>query len=530
VISEAEAYDYVVVGAGSAGCVVAARLSENPDVTVALVEAGPPSIGRLFEIPRLHTLQYKTSHDWDFATEREPGLGGRRAYLPRGRGVGGTGAMNSMLYVRGNPADYDGWRDAGADGWSYEDVLPWFRKSEDNERGESRYHGVGGPLTVSDARSVHPLLEAWVAAAHEAGHPTSDDFNGETQEGVGLYQVNQRNGLRCSSAVALLRPAASRPNLTVLSSTLTRRVVLDRGLRAIGVEVDHDGTTRTIEVRGEVIVSAGAYQSPQILMLSGIGRPDELRAAGVESSVDLDEVGRNLQDHAGLFVSYRSSTPQMLGPDISAEEELLRREGQGPLVWNEAGAFLRSTQANHVPDLQFHAALGRFKDEGLAPGQHDAISFGPYVARPASRGMVQLRNALPQAKPRITHNFLVEDVDRVVLREGLRTALEIARQPALREHLPDLDEAIADGTAPASDRDADLDTFMCEAAFSFFHPCGTCAIGPVVDPELRVRGVDGVRVADASVMPRLITGNTNAPTMMIGERAAAFISGSDVPA
>ncbi len=517
-----ETYDYVVIGAGSAGCVIAARLSEDPGARVALIEAGPPSVGRLFEIPRLHTLQYKTSYDWDFITEPEPGLGRRRAYLPRGRGVGGTGAMNSMLYVRGNVQDYDGWRDLGADGWGYEDVLPWFRLSEDNERGESRYHGVGGLLRVSDGRSVHPLLEGWIAAAREAGHPPTDDFNGVRQEGVGLYQVTQRDGLRCSSAVAFLQPALERSNLTVLSSTLVHRIVFD-GSRAVGVDVERDGVVRFIEARGEIVVSAGAYQSPQVLMLSGVGPAGDLRAAGIEPVVDLPEVGRNLQDHAGLLVSYRSSIPQMLPPDTREEEERLRREGHGALTWNEGGAFLRSSYASDVPDLQFHAALGRFKDEGLAAGMHDAISFGPYVARPASRGHVQLRNALPQAKPRVTHNYLVEEQDRLELRDGLRMALEISRQPSLREYLPDLDAAIADGTAPASDRDEDLDGFMQRAVFSFFHPCGTCAIGSVVDPELRVNGVEGVRVADASVMPRLITGNTNAPTMMIGERAAAFM-------
>jgi choline dehydrogenase-like flavoprotein len=524
-VSQAEAYDYIVIGAGSAGCVVAARLSEDPSVSVAVIEAGPPSVGRLFEIPLLHTAQYKTSYDWDFLTEPEPGLNGRRAYLPRGRGVGGTGAMNSMLYVRGNAADYDGWRDLGADGWGYEDVLPWFCRSEDNERGENRYHGIGGPLTVSDGRSVHPLLEAWVAAAQEAGHPATDDFNGEQQEGVGIYQVTQRDGVRCSSAVAFLRPAEERPNLTVLSSTLVHRIVFD-GTRAVAVEVEHEGVTRTIGLRGEVVVSAGTYQSPQVLLLSGIGPADDLRSVGIEPVVDLPGVGQNLQDHPGLLVSYRSSTPQLLGPDTSAEEQQLRSEGYGPMVWNEGGAFLRSSRCTSAaPDLQFHAALGRFKDEGLAPPKHDAISFGPYVARPASRGSVRLRNRLPQAKPRILHNFLVEEEDRLVLRDGLRMALEIARQPALRRHLPDLDEAIADGTAPKSDSDADLDAFMRASVFSFFHPCGTCAIGDVVDAELRVRGVEGVRVADASAIPRLITGNTNVPTMMIGERAAAFVSG-----
>lgn len=521
--SQAEASDYVVIGAGSAGCIVASRLSEDPDVTVALVEAGAPSVGRLFEIPAVYGQQYKTTHDWDFLSEPEPGLNGRRTYLPRGRGVGGTGAMNSMLYVRGNAWDYDHWRELGADGWGYADVLPYFKRSEDNERGENAYHGVGGPLTVSDARSVHPLLSGWCEAAVDAGHPETDDFNGVQQEGVGIHQVTQRDGLRCSSYVAFLKPALERPNLTVLSSTLVRRVVLD-GTRVTGVEVESGGNIRTIGVHGEVIVSAGAYQTPQILLLSGIGPADELRAAGIEPLVDLPDVGRNLQDHAGMLVSYRTTTPQ-LDLDTSALEEELRRDGTGPMTWNEGGAFVFSSRPAPAPDLQFHAALGRFKDEGLAPQFADvmSLSFGPYVARPASRGTVTLRNALPHAKPRILHNFLAEEDDRARLRDGLRMALEVAEQPALAGHIPDRAAAIADGTAPASSDDADLDAFMRAAVFSFFHPCGSCAIGPVLDPELRVRGVDGLRVADASAMPTLVTGNTNAPTMMIGERAAEFV-------
>jgi choline dehydrogenase-like flavoprotein len=523
VSSRAEAYDYVVIGAGSAGCIVASRLSEDPDVSVALVEAGPPSVGRLFEIPALYGQQYKTTHDWDFLSEPEPGLDVRRTYLPRGRGVGGTGAMNSMLYVRGNPWDFDHWRDLGADGWGYQDVLPFFKRSEDNERGENAYHAVGGPLTVSDARSVHPLLSGWVDAVQQAGHPATEDFNGVQQEGVGMYQVTQRDGLRCSSAIAFLKPAAERPNLTVLSSTLVHRIVLE-GTRVTGVCIETGGQVRTIGVRGEVVVSAGAYQSPQILLLSGIGPADELLAVGVEPIVDLPEVGRNLQDHAGMLVSYRTSTPQ-LRPDTSALEEQLRRDGEGPMVWNEGGAFLYSAIPAPAPDLQFHAALGRFKDEGLAPQFRDvmSLSFGPYVARPLSRGQVSLRNALPQAKPRILHNFLVEQDDRARLRDGLRMALEIAEQPALAAHLPDRAAAIADGTAPASASDEDLDAYMRAAVFSFFHPCGSCALGTVLDPELRVHGVEGLRVADASAMPTLVTGNTNAPTMMIGERAAEFV-------
>lgn len=521
-----ERYDYVVVGAGSAGCAVAGRLSEDPAVRVALIEAGPPATGRLFEIPALFSRQLKSAYDWDFQTEPEPALGGRRCYLPRGRVVGGTSAMNTMLYVRGGRADYDGWRTLGADGWGYDDVLPFFRRSEDNERGEDAFHGVGGPLAVSDARSLHPLLHAWVEAAREAGHAANADFNGAEQEGVGVYQVTQRDGLRCSSAAAFLEPASRRPNLVVLHSTLALRIVW-RGTRAVGLELDHLGERRTIGVTGELILSAGAYQSPHLLLLSGVGPAQELRAAGVEVVVDLPEVGRNLQDHAGSLLAFPSVTPHLLAGDTAREEERLRREGDGPMVWNEVGGFVRSRPELDVPDLQLHAALGLSYEEGLGPANACGISFGPYVARPESRGWVRLRTREPYAKPRIQHNFLVEERDRAALRDGVRVCLEIARQPALADHLVDASGAVAAGLVPASDGDAAIDDFIGRTAFAFYHPCGTCAIGTVTDPELRVHGVEGVRVADAAVMPRLIGGNTNAPAIMIGERAAAFVRGGE---
>src|SRR5882757_7831674 len=296
--SAAESFDYLVVGSGSAGCAVAARLSEDPDVRVALVEAGPPAKGRLFEIPALFSQQLKTAYDWDFETEPEAHLGGRRAYLPRGRVVGGTSSMNTMLYVRGHRYDYDTWRDLGNKGWGYSDVLDFFKKSEDNQRGADEFHGVGGPLTVSDPASVHPLLDAWVEAAQESGHPLNPDFNGAEQEGVGHYQVTQRRGLRCSSAVAFLEPAAHRPNLTVLTSTLALRVMFD-GNRATGLEVDRLGDVRTIRVEREIVLSLGAYNSPHLLLQSGVGPADELRAAGIAPRFDLPDVGRNMQDPAG---------------------------------------------------------------------------------------------------------------------------------------------------------------------------------------------------------------------------------------
>jgi choline dehydrogenase-like flavoprotein len=519
-----EVYDYIVIGAGSAGCAAAGRLSEDPDVRVAVVEAGPPSVGRLFEVPALFARQLKSAYDWDFQTEPEPALRGRRSYLPRGRVVGGTSAMNTMLYVRGNAADYDAWAADNAPGWGYEDVLPFFLRSEDNERGRSEFHGTGGPLAVSDARSVHPLLRAWVVAAEQAGFPATDDFNGREQEGVGIYQVTQRDGLRCSSARAFLEPAHVRGNLELLHSTLALRIVWD-GERAVGVEVDRAGEVRTIYADAEVILSAGAYQSPHLLLLSGVGPADELHAAGIEVIADLPWVGRNLQDHAGSMLALPTTTEHpLLGGDTSAEEERLYRDGDGPMTWTEVGGFVRSRPELEAPDLQFHAALGLSLDEGLGPSGRSGISFGPYVARPASRGWVRLRTPEPYSKPRIQHNFLVEESDRTALRDGLRLALEIARQPALREHLTDLSKAQSEGLMPGSDSDQAIDEFVQRSAFAFYHPCGTCAIGDVVDPMLRVRGVDGLRVADASVMPRLITGNTNAPAIMIGERAAHAIS------
>jgi choline dehydrogenase len=518
-----EAYDYIVVGAGSAGCVVAARLSEDPGTRVAVIEAGPPAKGRLFDVPALFPRQLKSAYDWDFESEPEPRLNRRRNYLPRGRMVGGTGSMNSMLYVRGNRADYDAWPDLGAPGWSFDDVLPFFRRSEDNERGEDEFHAVGGPLRVSDARSVHPLLEAWVEAAKQAGHPASADFNGADQEGVGLYQVTQRDGLRWSPAKAFLEPALARPNLDLFHSTLALRIVWE-GTRAIGMEVDHLSETRIVYAEREIVLAAGAYQSPHLLLLSGVGPADELREAGVEPRVDLPGVGRNLHDHAGSLLALPTITPHLLSGDTSAEEQELLSQGQGPMIWNEAGAFLRSNPSLEAPDLQFHSVLGVSYDEGLGPATRHGISFGPYVARPRSRGWVKLRTCEPYSKPRIQHNFLADESDRIRLRDGIRLGLEIARQSALATHLADTGDAAKQGFIPESESDQAIDEFLARTTFAFYHPVGSCAMGSVTDPMLRVRGVEGVRVADTSVMPQVPTGNTNAPAIMIGERAAHVIA------
>jgi choline dehydrogenase len=517
-----KAFDYVVVGGGSAGCVVAARLSENPDVRVALLEAGRSDESKLFEIPAMFALQQKTSFDWDFLTEPEPALGARRAYLPRGRVLGGTSSMNTMVYTRGNAHDYDGWATMGFDGWSYADVLKYFRKSEANERGENPYHGADGPLAVSDARSVHPLLTAWVHAGQELGYPLNADFNGATQDGVGIYQMTQRNGLRCSASTAYLKPAADRPNLEILLDAYALRVLIDKGV-ATGVEVDHRGVPRTITAEREVIVSCGAYQSPQLLMLSGIGPADHLASVGVEPRLDLPGVGENLQDHPGCYLSYISGTPVPNVLDNPEDEATLRDRGEGPLTWTEAGGFLHTRDDAATPDVQFHVALGMYLDEGLSPAFASALTFGPYVTQPKSRGRLSLRSSVPYAKPRILHNYLSEPDDWATMREGIRMAMKMSRQPALKAHLRDHSRAIAAGLIPDSDTDATIDEYMRTHAMSFYHPAGTCAMGAVVDAKLRVHGVDRLRVADTSIMPQLIAGNTNAAAMMIGERAASLI-------
>jgi choline dehydrogenase-like flavoprotein len=516
-----ESYDYVVVGAGSAGCAAAGRLAELSGARVAVVEAGPPASGRLFEIPTLFSQQLKSAFDWDYQTEPEPKLGGRRTNLPRGRAVGGTSSMNTMAYVRGNRWDYDNWNALGNEGWSYEDVLPFFKRSEDNQRGADDFHAVDGPLTVSDARSVHPLLEAWMDAGVEAGHRRNEDFNGSEQEGIGLYQTTQRDGLRCSSAVAFVEPAGD--NLTVLHSTLALRICWD-GDRAVALEVDHAGKVREIGIDGELVISSGAYNSPHLLLQSGVGDPDELAAAGVAPVHSVPEVGKNLRDHIGCFLSFLSDEQPMLGADTSAEEARLREQGDGPMAWCEGGAFLKSSEDIEVPDIQMHCALGITRDEGLAAPLDHGVSWGPYVARSTSLGSVEIRHSHPYAKPRIRHNYLSDPEERRLLRRGLRMAMELAGQKAVADHLrTDLTGSAQIGLAPRGESDEALDEFISANSFSFYHPMGTCGMGHVVDAKLRVNGLANVRVADTSVMPAMPTGNLNAPAIMIGERVADFI-------
>jgi choline dehydrogenase len=522
-------HDYIIVGAGSAGCVLAARLSEDPDVSVLLVEAGPADTCDNIHIPLGVTALGHSAMDWDYSTGCEEHCDGRRVHLPRGRTLGGSSSTNAMVYIRGNAADYDGWRDAGCAGWGFDDLLPYFKRAEDNELGGSELHGAGGPLTVSEGRSRNPMMEAFVQAGEQAGLSRNQDFNGVAQDGVGHYQLTQRGGRRCSAAVAYLHPAIERPNLTVETDLQIERVVFE-GLRAVGVEGTRTGETLRFEAAREVILAGGAYNSPQLLMLSGIGPSEHLASRLVEPILDRHMVGRNLQDHVNVWGLWRSNEPVSLATAMAPEEidanvAAFEEHGTGPLTSNvaEAGAFARTSAELDAPDLQLHAIPAILSEDppfGLA--EH-GFSLGVCLLTPSSVGHLYLISPEPTGKPLIYHNYLETEEDRARMEAGLELVMEIAGQPALSGYCAHAEQL------PASGTQADRRAFIRRHAQTLYHPVGTCAMGAdedsVVDLELRVRGVEALRVVDASVMPAVPRGNTNAPTIAIAERAADLIRG-----
>jgi choline dehydrogenase len=513
-----ERFDYVIVGAGSAGCVLAARLTEDPDVRVLLLEAGPPDVKENVHVPLGYLQLAKTDVDWDYSTAPEPFCNGRRVYLPRGRVLGGSSSMNAMIYIRGNPRDYDAW---GVPGWGWDDLLPYFKRAEDSHRGASEWHGAGGPLTVSASRSNNPMMDAWVEAGAQAGLPVNDDFNGPEQEGVGKYDLTQRDGMRCSAAVAYLHPAMERPNLVVLPYALVQRVRFE-GTRAVGVDVERFGETASYGAEREVLLCGGAYNSPQLLQLSGVGPAEHLMLREVEVVLDQPAVGENLSDHPAVTTVWTTPEPVSLLVALEpAALEEFQTDQSGPLTSNlaEAGGFARVDAGAPAPDVQFHAVPVQIVDEGLSDPEEHGIWISPCLLTPESRGSVRLASSDPTAKPVIRHNYYAAESDMQRQMAAMRLLLEIAGQPALRPYCAE------PFTVPGSESDDDLREHVARHTTTLYHPVGTCAMGSVVDADLRVQGLEGLRVVDASVMPVVPRGNTNAPVIALAERAADLIAG-----
>ncbi len=523
-------YDYVIVGAGSAGCVLANRLSANPANRVLLLEAGGRDWHPFIHMPAgLAKLVNNRRVNWNYTTEPEANLDGRRLWWPRGKVLGGSSSINAMCYTRGVARDYDEWAQATGDPrWAWSNVLEVFKRSEANMRGADAFHGADGALSVADLRHHNPLSAVFLAAAASAGHPRNDDFNAAEQSGFGLYQVTQKNGARCSSAAAFLAPARARRNLSVRTHALTTRVLLD-GTRAAGVEYRHRGRIERAEA-GCVILAGGAINSPQLLMLSGIGAADALRAHGIDAAHDLAGVGANLQDHLDICTLVRSTqaiTYDRTSDVAVALRFLLRRDGIGSSNIAEAGGFLRSRHAGDERcDLQFHFVPALLDDHGRRRLDGFGYTVHACFLRPRSRGTIRLRSADPAMPPAIHANYLgdAEGFDLKMMVEAARVSRGILAQAPFA---PFRGEEIFPGDGAGSD--ADLIAFIRRKAETIYHPVGTCRMGnddaAVVDSELRVRGIDGLRVVDASIMPNLVSGNTNAPTIMIAERASDLLLG-----
>ena len=533
-------FDYVIVGGGSAGATLAARLSEDQNTTVCLLEAGGDGKDILIRAPVGVAVMLPGRgkiNNWAFETVPQAGLNGRRGYQPRGKALGGSSAINAMLYVRGHRSDYDDWASLGCDGWSYQDVLPYFIRAEANQRGADQWHGGSGPLQVSDQQTPRPVSHAFIRAAAECQLPENNDFNGLEQEGVGLYQVTQfhtpqRNGERCSAAAAYLHPNAGRRNLTILLKAHVTRLEFE-GRRAIAVRYRQRGADKRVEAGREIILCGGAFASPQLLQLSGVGRRDDLRRHGIAVMHELPGVGQNLRDHLDFTLAYKSKDSDMFGIGVAGAASLVRhirqwrKDGTGLVAspFAEAGAFLKTEPGLTRPDVQLHFVVSLVDDH--ARKMHLGYGFSCHVCvlRPRSVGEVFLQSADPMAAPGIDPRFLSDPDDLSVLIKGAKITRTILEAPALARYRHQ-EVHTKDGMS-----DAEWETYIRSRADTIYHPVGTCKMGvddmAVVDPQLRVRGLEGLRVVDASVFPTLIGGNTNGPTIMVAEKAADLISGTN---
>lgn len=518
-------FDYVIVGGGSAGCVLANRLSESGRFRVLLLEAGGEDRNLWIHVPIGYAKLFRDRrHNWLFESEPEPELMGRRIVQPRGKVLGGSSSINGLVYIRGQKEDFDHWRQLGHVGWSHDDVLPYFRKAENQQRGADEHHGVDGPLCVSDQSEPHPLCDAFIAAGEQFGLPRNDDFNGARQEGVGYFQTTSRRGRRCSAAVGYLRPARGRANLTVLTEAPTTRLLIEKG-EAVGVAFEHRGEPWTARAAGEVILAAGAFGSPHLLQLSGVGPAALLQRLGIPVLRDLP-VGENLQDHLQARLVYRCTRPITLNDDVAS---LWRKCGiglryalwrKGPLTISAgyAGAFFRTDERMATPDVQSHFI--NFSTTKMGDRLHDFSGFTASICqlRPESRGWVRIKSADPKEAPAIQPNYLTAETDRRTMVKGLKMLRQILAQPAMQPYIASEYEP-----GPGYVSDEDLLRHVRERGTTIYHPTCTCSMGEVVDARLRLNGIGRLRVVDGSIMPTLVSGNTNAAIIMIGEKGAAMI-------
>src|SRR3984885_3155920 len=528
--SEAVEFDYVIVGAGSAGCVLANRLSADGRNSVLLLEAGPKDTNLWIHVPLGYGKLFKEKTvNWMYQTEPEPGLDGRTVFQPRGKVLGGSSSINGLLYVRGQHEDYDRWRQRGNSGWGYDDVLPYFKKAEDQQRGADDYHGAGGPLPVSDLGHPDPLSAAFIDAAAESGLPLNPDFNGAAQEGAGFFQTTTRHGRRASTAVAYLRPAKGRKNLQVETAALAQRILFE-GRRAVGVEYSTARGRRTARARKEILVASGAYNSPQLLQLSGVGPADLLRKHGIDVVLDAPGVGHDLQDHMQVRIVTRCTKPITLNDTVNHPVRRMLagaryaalRTGWLTIAAGTSGAFFKTNPRLVTPDVQIHFLPFSTDKMGEKLHSFSGLSASVCQLRPESRGSLRIRSADPAAPPEIRINYLATETDRTAFIEGIKILRKILAAPALKSYVVGEVEP-----GPKVVSDEDILNFCRQRGSTVYHPTSTCRMGndplAVVDQRLRVRGLEGLRVVDASVMPDLMSGNTNAPTIMIAEKASDMI-------